>query len=850
MSRQTSSTLALLLAVLTALTGCMPTQPFYLREDGDLSHYLDRATQYEYPDVETESLADVTQTESPYTLSDPEFREAWDLSLEECVAIALHNSKVIRGASPPTLTSAEQINAGQDSLVFSIQGQGASFQSTAGIMTTYGPAQSESNPGFFSTANTLRNSVGILPSINALTNQGAEAALSEFDARLSSSLNWNKTDRPVNVTPAFGGFPSVTFSNTSDFNVTLSKKTATGAHFFARHTVNYNRGNQFGTLRAVPSAWTAALELETRIPLLQGAGVQVNRVPVIIGRIQTDKNIAGLYSALQHALCNIEIRYWDLYFAYRRLETAKTGRDSALQIWKLVKARLDGGEADTQQEAQAREQYFFFRSQVQSALNNLYSAENSLRWLMGIASTDGRLIRPKDEPTLAQVEFDGRSIIGEAVGRRPVVVQVKWQVKQREMELILARNRLLPRLNAFGLYRFVGVGDELIRANRNGLNFPAIGSTAWESLTDGNFQEYLYGLTFEMPVGIRRELASMRNAELNLARERSVLQDLELDVAREASESLRAVNANYHLAQSHFNRWVASTKEVEVLELRAEEGVERLDLVLEAQRRRAQSQIDYYGAVVEYNQAISMLHMRKGSIAEYSGVYFAEGPWPAKAYWDATGHARRRDASTYLDYGWTRPSVISRGPVGQSYAPSGEYYQQGEMGEEIPAPAPTPADGEMPMDGDMPMDSGGTTTAAGLSPTPSATTAPATTTTPSAKTAPAGRTAPVSPSGPILNPPTGGVRRASRQQEAIGSGVGSYRLQPTSTQWSGGVQRVGFKQPMTGGSVRSVAPATGGGSITSVLWKNSTSSPQALQAGDPTRAAQPIQSGDAWRAKR
>ena len=32
--------------------------------------------------------------------------------------------------------------------------------------------------------------------------------------------------------------------------------------------------------------------------------------------------------------------------------------------------------------------------------------ENRLRYLMGLAATDGRLIRPKDEPTTAKVVFD------------------------------------------------------------------------------------------------------------------------------------------------------------------------------------------------------------------------------------------------------------------------------------------------------------------------------------------------------------------------------------------------------------------------------------------------------------
>ena len=50
-------------------------------------------------------------------------------------------------------------------------------------------------------------------------------------------------------------------------------------------------------------------------------------------------------------------------------------------------------------------------------------------------------------------------------------------------------------------------------------------------------------------------------------------------------------------------------------------------------------------------------------------MYLAEGPWPGKAYFDALRRARQRDASTFIDYGYSRPNVISRGPVGQFLAP-------------------------------------------------------------------------------------------------------------------------------------------------------------------------------------
>ena len=60
-----------------------------------------------------------------------------------------------------------------------------------------------------------------------------------------------------------------------------------------------------------------------------------------------------------------------------------------------------------------REQYFLFRASLETGLSDLYKAENRLRYLMGLAATDGRLIRPADEPTDARVMFDWSEIHAE-----------------------------------------------------------------------------------------------------------------------------------------------------------------------------------------------------------------------------------------------------------------------------------------------------------------------------------------------------------------------------------------------------------------------------------------------------
>jgi len=103
------------------------------------------------------------------------------------------------------------------------------------------------------------------------------------------------------------------------------------------------------------------------------------------------------------------------------------------------------------------------------------------------------------------------------------------------------------------------------------------------------------------------------------------------------------------------------------------------------------------------------VHYRKGSLLDYDGVYLTEGEWPAKAYFDAMRQARKRDAGLYMDYGYTRPNVVSRGPIQQGCstdcesgagptmgAPTASPEQvmpEGQVPEEsLPAPASRPAD--------------------------------------------------------------------------------------------------------------------------------------------------------------
>jgi hypothetical protein len=644
--------------------GCAPRQPFYFFEDRDLSHYVGAIQKIEYPDTDQQPLDEAAGTVEPLTLSNAKFDNIWEVSLEEAIRTALENGKVLRnlggrfasfgGPRPQT-------------------GEPAVSLLTAPTQTPsiYDPAIAETDPF-----------------------RGVESALAAFDAQLSMTSTWQSGNRPQNVDRIYQTliFVPVLKTNQGVTTTGISKRTATGAQFGFSNTTQLDAtNNQF---RDVPSTWTSSYDFSFSQPLLQGAGVTYNRIAgpdtfdnifgrpnfrgVLLARINSDISLAEFEAGVRNLVSDTEQSYWELYFSYRNLEARKAGRDSSLEAWRKVHAlyveQSRGGEAD--KEAQAREQYFFFRSEVEQALTDVYRCENRLRFMMGISASDGRLIRPADEPTTARVAFDWQQSLVESLSRTAELRRQKWVIKQRELELTAAKNLLLPRLDVGGRWRFLGVGENLFGGQAYPIPIPTAANpravslentNAYSTLMSGKYQEWQAQAQFLMPLGFRRELSTVRNFQLQLARERARLQDEELEASHALVEAVRNVDANFALSQTNFNRRVAAERQVEAVQAAYDAGTVTLDQLLDAQRRRAEAESSYARAIVDYNRSISQLHFRKGSLLEYNGVFLAEGPWPGMAYFDAHRRARQRDASLYLDYGHSRPGIFSRGPITQNF---------------------------------------------------------------------------------------------------------------------------------------------------------------------------------------
>ena len=146
---------------------------------------------------------------------------------------------------------------------------------------------------------------------------------------------------------------------------------------------------------------------------------------------------------------DVEQAYWDLWLAYRNLETVKQARDGWLESRRRI-ASDSASSADIERDA--REQAFLSRDTVEDASHSVDDGERRLRFLLGL-SGDGRLIRPSEAPSLTKPRLDWTKIQAETLENSPLIARQRWELRRSELELnaakaALARNgQLQPAQN-------------------------------------------------------------------------------------------------------------------------------------------------------------------------------------------------------------------------------------------------------------------------------------------------------------------------------------------------------------------------------------------------------------------
>ena len=270
--------------------------------------------------------------------------------------------------------------------------------------------------------------------------------------------------------------------------------------------------------------------------------------------------------------------YAELHFAYGDLESKQVAQADSLQTWRSVKAQFDAGEAGGEEaaEAQTRSQYFNCRSQVEVAQKNLFTVENRLRYLIGLAVNDGRLIRPSTPLEAGERRYDWETVHAEALANRTEL--------RDQRELLEKHRQVSTKLDA-----------EAAK------------------------------ITSESPtVAERVKKTEARHCKLLVSREAAVLTDMEFSVSHQLGQAVRDVDLAYGTTQTTFNQRAAAEDHVKAVRAIYEVGRASIDLLLQAIQQRAQAESAHQRALADYARAKMRVEYRKATVLEAYDIGFAK----------------------------------------------------------------------------------------------------------------------------------------------------------------------------------------------------------------------------------
>jgi outer membrane protein TolC len=551
--------------------------------------------------------------------------EPWNMSLDDAIRIALENARVIR-----ILTGFTATNSGR---------------------TIYDPA---------------------------ITNTTIDQQQAAFDPTLTNRTTLGVTETPQAIPNPFN--PETTLisgTRIDEFRneFGLSQKNPWGGVFSLSWIESLDRFNGPSGPFPLNPEKTRAIQLSYTQPLLQGAGYEANVAPIVIARLNTELSFFQFKDSVQELVRGVIDAYWNLVQARTEVWARRIQVQQSEEALQRSKARLEQGRLATLGDvAQARVTYNQFRSNLILAEAAQLNRETALRSLLGLPPDDGRQIVPTSVPTDRRMTWDWQKLVQLAEQRRPDIIELKIILEADQQRLLIAQNQALPRLDAFGNYRWNGLEGEM----PNGDSVSSRG---------GQFTSWMVGINFSVPLGLRRERAAVREQELILARDRANLEQSLHNAIHEVAFNIRDLDSLY--------------QQFLVLKETREAAYENLKLQLEEYRARRVIYLnvlvaltDWGNAVtaearalLDYNIALASLERRTGTILETHGVVFYEERFRAAGPLGC-GHERFYPEAL-------RPVGVPNQYPGKN-EPSENYFdlrnpaQRSPDGAPLPPPAPRP----------------------------------------------------------------------------------------------------------------------------------------------------------------
>lgn len=421
-----------------------------------------------------------------------------------------------------------------------------------------------------------------------------------FDPEVFGDVEYFR-ERASQTARATGERFDVTGESTSE-RVGLRQRLPTGT------TVEAAIGHRLDVSDRTPAQNEARLGLSLTQSLLRGLGPEVSLASLRQAELGREASVYELRAFVEALIADTEIAYWRYARARCEIQIFERAVEIARAEAEDVRLRIEVGTLPEIDEAAAQAELALREQSLIDARSRLEEARLRLVRLVS-PEPDGRLdakveaVSPLafEAPPLA--ETAERQAL--AVRYRPEVGEARLRLEQERLELVVTKNGILPRLDAFVILAKTGFDDTF------GGSF---------SNLDGPNYDVRAGLSLDYFLGHRAsaalDLAARATAQQAALAVSNLEELVQLEVRLALNEAERAEAQIAASAVTRRFREAAAAAEKERLDV----GSGTALLVAKAQRDLLESEIAEVRAVVDLRIALVKLYLAEGTLLARRGI--------------------------------------------------------------------------------------------------------------------------------------------------------------------------------------------------------------------------------------
>lgn len=439
-----------------------------------------------------------------------------------------------------------------------------------------------------------------------ISKQDITKAVADFDVISFGQVNYQNNDNPNNNKTVAPTITEGGLSTNKLFQAGLKQKLITGSEWSFAWQVSRSWDNSDTTI-ANPS-YTPMLALQLKQPILRDAWRKFNYANINLSRLNYRVALAAFRQKIEDASVRVIGAYWTLLKARQNLEIQQRLLERTAETLQKVKARKDI-DATSAQVNQAQSSYDSRLATLYQTQKDVNDAQDTIALFLAdpnLNILNNSMVLPVSRPDQQQIAVNTTDALQIAMKRNPLLLQSRLKVEIAQINIDIAENQKLPRLDLVASTSVQGF------ANTEG--------NAYDSLFDTQFNSYVVGVSFEYPLGNRERLAELRKRQLAHTQAVASMQSTSDQVANAVKERARAIETAYNQLQAQSSAANTARVYLQALEdtesIRGKLSPEYLLTKLQAQESLANARRAEIQAIVDFNNALVQLAQAQGTVLE------------------------------------------------------------------------------------------------------------------------------------------------------------------------------------------------------------------------------------------